>query len=73
MDKLTEKQEDVLNYMLTCHFDERYWPTLEEISSAFGWASVTAARQHVEALIKKGFVERLPGMARYKILKESGQ
>ncbi|MDD5674474.1 MAG: transcriptional repressor LexA [Chitinivibrionales bacterium] len=56
MKNLTHKQEKVLRFI------ERYWsdyslaPSYREIMAHFGFASPHAARRHITALLKKGFL-----------------
>lgn len=52
---LTEQQEAVLAFM--AGHQEKYSrpPSLREICDEFGFKSHTAARRHVQALVKKGF------------------
>ena len=51
-----------------------YAPTLCEIQQHFGWGSPTAARDHVGALIREGFLRRgAPALARAFVLTDTGR
>ena len=55
---LTERQEEVLDYLRN-HFREYgIMPSTREIQDYFGFASQTAAVGHLRALEKKGMIER---------------
>lgn len=54
MDTLTEAQEAVLAFMVRHQETHTRPPSLREICEEFGFASHTAARKHVQALVKKG-------------------
>lgn len=56
MDTLTEAQEAVLAFMVRHQEATNRPPSLREICEKFGYASHTAARNHVQALVKKGLV-----------------
>ena len=64
MDKLTPRQQEILT-LIQRHV-ERHGapPTRQEIAQALGFRSVTAARDHLRALAKKGFIEVSPGKSR---------
>ncbi len=64
MKKLTRRQGQVLSYIERCQRDRGETPTLREIADHFGFSSVTAARDHVQALCKKGVLKQRPGRAR---------
>jgi repressor LexA len=53
---LTEAQESILAFMMRHQETHRRPPSLREICAEFGFASHTAARKHVQALARKGFV-----------------
>lgn len=54
--KLTESQEAVLAFMVGFQADNTRPPSLREIANEFGYASMNAARDHVLALARKGYV-----------------
>lgn len=53
---LTEAQEAVLAFMVRHQAANARPPSLREICEEFGFASHNAARNHVQALVKKGLV-----------------
>ena len=61
---LTKKQENVYNFIRGMIVGRGYGPTVREICDEFGWQSPTAARCHVLALEKKGFITREAHSAR---------
>lgn len=64
MKELTEKQAEIFEFILSCVQDENYVPTLREIADRFGMKSVNAARDHLTALEKKGYITKRPGSSR---------
>jgi len=57
--RLTHKQSRVLEWISEFVRVEHVPPTLGDIADAFGWRSKTAAMNHVNALIRKGHLERV--------------
>ena len=55
---LTKRQEEILDFIVGRVRDEGFPPTLKEIAGRFGLASPNAARDHVLALERKGFLKR---------------
>jgi repressor LexA len=55
---LTKRQEEILDFIVGRVRDEGFPPTLKEIAGCFGLASANAARDHVLALERKGFLKR---------------
>ena len=69
MKNLTEKQHDVLDFILW-HIRENGWqPTIREICAEFQWAGTQAAFDHLRALERKGYIERTGKARAIKILK----
>jgi repressor LexA len=54
--KLTETQEAILAFMVRHQREHSRPPSQREICVEFGYASQTAARNHILALVRKGFV-----------------
>src|SRR5690348_6930683 len=54
--KLTEAQESILAFMVRHQSERTRPPSLREIAEEFGYASSNAARSHVLALARKGYV-----------------
>jgi repressor LexA len=51
---LTQKQREVLDYILQHHRTRKIAPTSREIQHQFGFASQSAAVSHVNAIIRRG-------------------
>ena len=70
-EKLTKRQQEILDYMRKAHHETGVMPSTREIQHYFGFASQTAAMGHLRALEKKGAIQRLPGKARAVVFPES--
>lgn len=55
-DKLTERQEEILNFILQFREASGYPPTLREIGKKFGISSTFGVKRHLDALQKKGYI-----------------
>ena len=55
---LTNRQQEVLDFIRDFTRSHGYPPTMREISSEFGFSSTNAAASHVKALEKKGVIRR---------------
>ncbi len=64
MQKLTEKQEQVLKFVMEFIRREGHPPTIQEICHKFGFASPMGAYRHLRALEKKGYIKRDSAKAR---------
>ncbi|HSU53109.1 MAG TPA: transcriptional repressor LexA [Candidatus Dormibacteraeota bacterium] len=64
MKELTKRQEQILRFIQGRQDSQGIMPTFREISAHFRFSSPNAALAHVEAIIAKGFLKRLPGRAR---------
>lgn len=60
----TERQAEILDFIRSSLAAQGSPPTREEISRAFGFRSLNAAEQHLQALHKKGLIELVAGMSR---------
>ncbi len=58
--KLTEKQRAVLEFIKMHISSMGYPPTIREICGHFGFASPLSAKQHVDALHRKGYIRKSP-------------
>jgi repressor LexA len=61
---LTARQREVLDYIQECQDRDGLVPSTREIQARFGFASQTAAMNHLRALERKGAITRRPGKAR---------
>ena len=64
MKGLTRRQEDVLKFIADYLQEYGYPPSYQEIADAFGIASKHGVVRHLEALIKKGHIEKTGTTAR---------
>lgn len=55
-DKLTDRQEDILSFIKQFTLESGYPPTLREIGKHFQISSTFGVKRHLEALVKKGFI-----------------
>ncbi len=62
--KLTKKQLVVLNFLQDFTEENGYSPSYREIMTGLGLSSVSAVAEHVENLISKGVLKKVPGAAR---------
>lgn len=58
---LTDRQQSILDFIVEEIQRQGYPPTLREISSRFGISSTQGVRRHIDALEKKGYIERDSG------------
>jgi repressor LexA len=65
---LTERQKEILNYIDQALDRGGVMPSTREIQNHFGFASQTAAVNHLRALEKKGVIQRQRGKARAVVL-----
>jgi len=61
---LTERQQQVLDFIHGHHRQHGVSPSLREIQAHFGLASPFGIKRHVDALTQKGALRRLDGKAR---------
>ena len=71
MDKLTQRQQQVLD-VIRQHIDQTgYPPTRADIANTLGFKSANAAEEHLKALARKGAIEIIAGASRGIRLPES--
>ncbi|HEY6871128.1 MAG TPA: transcriptional repressor LexA [Geobacteraceae bacterium] len=64
MEKLTQRQQEVLDF-ITAHLESRgYPPTLREIGEHLGVSGTLGVMKHLDALEKKGFIRKTAGSSR---------
>jgi repressor LexA len=66
----TARQSEILEFIRQAMAETGAPPTREEIARAFGFRSLNAAEQHLQALQKKGLIELVAGTSRGIRLKE---
>lgn len=68
MEALTDRQKAILAFMQKHVARNSYWPSIRDIQAHFKFASTNAVYGHLQALERKGVLERVPGAARaYRI------
>lgn len=60
MAKLTQKQEEILQYIKACIIDKGYPPSVREICKAVNLRSTSSVHSHLEALLSKGYIKKDP-------------
>ena len=68
---LTTRQTEILEFIRNALTESGAPPTRDEIARAFGFRSLNAAEQHLQALQKKGLIELVSGTSRGIRLKDS--
>lgn len=58
--KLTAKQEQILDYLKECILKKGYPPAVREICDAVNLKSTSSVHSHLETLEKKGYIRRDP-------------
>ena len=58
MEKLTRRQEDILNYIKEYIVSSGYPPTIREICKAMGVSSPATVHAHLANLESKGFIKK---------------
>ena len=64
MEKLTQRQQQVLELIRDHINDTGYPPTRADIARQLGFKSANAAEEHLKALARKGAIEMVPGASR---------
>ncbi len=62
--KLTKKQLAVLNYIEDFTEENGYSPSYRELQAGLGLSSVSAVAEHIDNLVTKGVLKKVPGAAR---------
>ncbi|MED5373201.1 MAG: transcriptional repressor LexA [Myxococcota bacterium] len=69
MEDLSPRQQEIMEYVSAC-FDQRgIAPSYREIGDALGIRSTNGVADHVKALIRKGYLERVGGAGRARSLR----
>lgn len=72
MQELTEKQQRIYNYLESYIGEHSCPPTLREISEHIGLKGTATAMQHLDALERKGFIQRREGSRGIALTKKTG-
>ena len=62
--KLTKKQLAVLNFLEDFTEENGYSPSYRELQAGLGLSSVSAVAEHIDNLVSKGVLKKVPGAAR---------
>ena len=62
--KLTKKQALIIDFIKEFTARQGESPTYREIMAALGLSSVSAVAEHIDNLVKKGALKKVPGAAR---------
>lgn len=62
--KLTKKQLALLNFLQDFTEENGYSPTYREIQAGLELSSVSAVAEHIDNLVEKGVIKKVPGAAR---------
>lgn len=62
--KLTKKQMLIIEFINDYTANHNVSPTYREIMTALGLSSVSAVAEHIDNLVKKGALKKIPGAAR---------
>ncbi|MDO4508113.1 MAG: hypothetical protein Q4B65_01875 [Candidatus Saccharibacteria bacterium] len=62
--KLTKKQLAVLDFLQDFTEETGYSPSYREIQAGLGLSSVSAVAEHIDNLVSKGVLKKVPGAAR---------
>lgn len=63
MEKLTEKQKDIIRFITRFSADAGISPTIRDIATSFS-LSIGTVQDHIKALVRKGYLTRIPGASR---------
>ena len=64
MNKLTPRQNEVLEFIRSYISETGYPPTRADIANELGFKSANASEEHLKALARKGAIEMIPGTSR---------
>lgn len=62
--KLTKKQQKLLDFVQDFTEENGYSPSYREIMAGLGLNSVSAVAEHINNLVEKGTIKKIPGAAR---------
>ena len=62
--KITKKQQAVLDFLQDFTEEKGYSPSYREIQAGLGLSSVSAVAEHIDNMVEKGIVKKVPGAAR---------
>jgi repressor LexA len=70
--ELTKRQQDILDFIITCIRVHGCPPTIAEVGKEFGISSTNGVNDHLVALERKGFIERSPKARGIRVIDHGG-
>jgi repressor LexA len=67
MTAVTDKQKDVYDFILSYRSDLGTLPSKRDIQREFGYKSYNSAKEHVDALIRKGLLIEVKNNVGYNV------
>ena len=67
MEKLTNRQKDVLDYIKSYVANHGYPPAVREIGAALGLNSPATIQSHITALEAKGYIKKTNSIVIFKV------
>ena len=62
--KITKKQQAVLDFWQDFTEEKGYSPSYREIQAGLGLSSVSAVAEHIDNMVARGILKKVPGAAR---------
>lgn len=62
--KITKKQQALLDFLEDFTEEKGYSPSYREIQAGLGLSSVSAVAEHIDNMVEKGILRKVPGAAR---------
>ena len=62
--KITKKQQALLDFLEDFTEEKGYSPSYREIQAGLGLSSVSAVAEHIDNMVEKGILKKVPGAAR---------
>ena len=62
--KITKKQQALLDFLEDFTEEKGYSPSYREIQAGLGLSSVSAVAEHIDNMVSKGILRKVPGAAR---------
>jgi SOS-response transcriptional repressor LexA len=62
LERLTDKQRDILEYIISCFVKELRFPTYRAMCAHFEVASTNAITSHIRHIMRKGWIRQADGV-----------
>jgi SOS-response transcriptional repressor LexA len=59
MDKLTKRQEEVLDFCRSWQKEKGFFPSMQQIAMSMGWTSTAASKSVLSVLVRKGSLRKV--------------